>query len=139
MTAEQIAQFAAASVIAIYRDEIKAFLNRRGRLFWNARKEDLALLRKRDLAPYAQKDEVPDPLDRETVNTLKLLLPCVLVFKFIDHFMSSQHIETRLLSWIASTVALTAIFRLLIILNIFVPYRAKLLWERLSGSAREVQ
>jgi hypothetical protein len=45
----------------------------------------------------------------------------------------------KLLSWTANTVAVAALLRFLIILHLFVGYRAKLVWEQLIGQARQLE
>ena len=138
MTTEQIIQLVVGAGIAVYRDNIRAIINAQCRSFWRARTEDMALLRKRSIGPYGEKDQIPDPLHREELRTLVALCPCVLFAYLIKPFVDSQQFEMKLLSWIVNTVAVAALFRFLIIVCLFVGYRAKLVWEQLSGQAQQL-
>jgi len=135
MTTEQVVQLLVAGSITIYRDEIKTFLNARFRSFRKARTEDFNALRRRHLGPYVEKHHCPDPLFRETLATLVTLGSCLLVFYLVDRFGHKQDLASVTASWVAKTISLAAIMRMLLLQTLFVGYRTKLLWEKISGAS----
>lgn len=139
MSTEQIVQFVVGAGIAVYRDEVKGLINAGCRSFWKARTEDMKILGRRNLGPYGEKNQHPDPLLRETVKTIVALSVCLLFSYIFDRFSDKQQLLSTVMSWIVRTLTTAAIVRFFLIQFLFTGYRATLLWVRLSGQAQHLQ
>ena len=119
MHVDQFIQLFVATSGSVYRDDIKAFIAARWRSFRQARTKDLKTLTRRQLGPYDQKHSQPDPVFRESFNTLLAAVVLLLLTPLLKEYPWAL--------WLFRAVYYVIALRLLLVLTILVGYRAKLL------------
>ena len=110
-----------------YRDDIKAFSNARLKAFWVARQTDMDIIRQRG-TPGVDKFQLPDPLYRETMKMLAVVIVCGSVMYSVEHFTAKDQ-GAQLMLWLVNAVELCAFLRFMAVQVILVGYRGSLLFS----------